>query len=75
VEVPEPGSAYYLPQDVPHGQVREVCYNSKVTGGWRHALVPCRSCCRFLGRLKPAHAVCELAYAECESVLMHSVEN
>ena len=26
-------------QDVPHGQVREVWYNSKVTGTWRHALV------------------------------------
>lgn len=39
VEVPEPGSTYYLIQDVPHGQVREVWYNSKVTGTWRHALV------------------------------------
>ena len=39
VEVPESGSTYYLPQDVPHGQVREVWYNSKVTGTWRHALV------------------------------------
>ena len=32
VEVPEPGSTYYSIQDVPHGQVREVWYNSKVTG-------------------------------------------
>lgn len=39
VEVPEPGSTYYLAQDVPHGQVREVWYNSKITGTWRHALV------------------------------------
>src|SRR5690349_14587321 len=39
VEVPEPGSTYYAIQDVPHGQVREVWYNSKVTGTWRHALV------------------------------------
>jgi enterochelin esterase-like enzyme len=39
VEVPEPGSAYYAIQDVPHGQVREVWYFSKVTGSWRHALV------------------------------------
>ncbi len=39
VEVPEPGSAYYSAQDVPHGEVREVWYNSKVTGTWRHALV------------------------------------
>ena len=39
VEVPEPGSMYYSAQDVPHGQVREVWYFSKVTGTWRHALV------------------------------------
>jgi enterochelin esterase family protein len=39
VEVPEPGSTYYSAQDVPHGQVREVWYFSKVTGSWRHALV------------------------------------
>ncbi len=39
VEVPEPGSTYYDIQDVPHGQVREVWYNSKVTGSWRHAMV------------------------------------
>jgi len=39
VEVPEPGSTYYEIQDVPHGQVREVWYHSKVTGTWRHALV------------------------------------
>jgi len=39
VEVPEPGSTYYLPQDVPHGAVREIWYNSKVTGTWRHAMV------------------------------------
>ena len=39
VEVPEPGSTYYSAQDVPHGEVREVWYNSKVTGTWRHALI------------------------------------
>jgi enterochelin esterase family protein len=39
VEVPERGSTYYSIQDVPHGQVREVWYDSKVTGSWRHALV------------------------------------
>jgi enterochelin esterase-like enzyme len=39
VEVPEPGSSYYQIQKVPHGQVREVWYDSKVTGSWRHALV------------------------------------
>jgi enterochelin esterase family protein len=39
VEVPEPGSDYYSIKNVPHGQVREVWYDSKVTGGWRHAVV------------------------------------
>ncbi len=39
VEIPEPGSDYYSIKDVLHGQVREVWYNSKVTGSWRHALV------------------------------------
>jgi enterochelin esterase-like enzyme len=39
IEVPEPGSTYCSIQDVPHGQVREVWYHSKVTGSWRHALV------------------------------------
>jgi enterochelin esterase-like enzyme len=39
VEVPETGSTYYSIQEVPHGQVREVWYHSKVTGTWRHALV------------------------------------
>jgi enterochelin esterase-like enzyme len=39
VEIPEPGSTYYSIRDVPHGQVREVWYFSKVTGTWRHALV------------------------------------
>jgi len=39
VEVPEPGADYYAIRAVPHGQVREVWYDSKVTGTWRHALV------------------------------------
>jgi enterochelin esterase-like enzyme len=39
VEVPEAGVDFYLPRDVPHGQVREVWYHSSVTGTWRHALV------------------------------------
>jgi enterochelin esterase-like enzyme len=39
VEVPEPGTTFYLPQDVPHGQVREVWYHSSVTGTWRRAFV------------------------------------
>ena len=39
VEVPESGSTYYSIQNVPQGQVREIWYDSKVTGTWRHALV------------------------------------
>ena len=39
VEVPDPGADYYAIRAVPHGQVREVWYDSKVTGTWRHALV------------------------------------
>jgi len=39
VEVPEAGADYYLPRDVPHGQVREVWYHSSVTSTWRHAFV------------------------------------
>ena len=39
IEVPEAGSTYYAITAVPHGQVREIWYDSKVTGGWRHALV------------------------------------
>jgi enterochelin esterase family protein len=39
VEVPEAGADYYAIRAVPHGQVREVWYDSKVTGSWRHALV------------------------------------
>ncbi len=39
IEIPEAGATYYLPENVPHGQVREIWYDSKVTGSWRHALV------------------------------------
>jgi len=39
VEVPEPGADYYAIRRVPHGQVREVWYDSSVTGSWRHAMV------------------------------------
>src|SRR6478752_8321697 len=31
VEIPEPGVDFYSIKDVPHGQVREVWYNSSVT--------------------------------------------
>jgi enterochelin esterase family protein len=39
IEIPEVGTTFYSIQNVPHGQVREVWYYSKVTGSWRHALV------------------------------------
>jgi len=39
VEIPEPGATFYAIKDVPHGQVREIWYESDVTGTWRHALV------------------------------------
>lgn len=39
IEVPEAGVDYYLPQDVPHGEVRERWYHSKTTGAWRRIFV------------------------------------
>jgi enterochelin esterase-like enzyme len=39
IEVPEKGVDYYLPRDVPHGQVHTVWYRSSVTGDWRRCLV------------------------------------
>jgi enterochelin esterase-like enzyme len=35
IEVPEKGVDYYLPKDVPHGEVRERWYHSKTTRQWR----------------------------------------
>ena len=39
IEIPEKDVDYYLPRDVPHGQVRTVWYRSTVTGDWRRCLV------------------------------------
>ena len=41
IEIPEPESdaAYYSPRDVPHGQVSQRWYFSKVTGKWRRCYV------------------------------------
>jgi enterochelin esterase-like enzyme len=39
IEIPEQGVDYYLPKDVPHGQVRTLWYHSTVTGEWRRCLV------------------------------------
>ena len=41
IEIPEPDAdaAYYAPKDVPHGDVRQHWYFSKVTGKWRRCFV------------------------------------
>jgi len=39
IEVPEKGVDYYLPKDVPHGDVRERWYKSATTGTWRRVYV------------------------------------
>ncbi|HXN48836.1 MAG TPA: alpha/beta hydrolase-fold protein [Bryobacteraceae bacterium] len=40
IEIPEAaGVDYYLPKDVPHGQVSQRWYYSKVTGQWRRCFV------------------------------------
>lgn len=39
IEIPEKGVDYYLPKDVPHGEVRERWYLSKTTGAWRRVYV------------------------------------
>lgn len=39
IDIPEPGADYYLPKDVPHGQVRSFNYYSAITQAWRRAFV------------------------------------
>lgn len=39
IEIPEKGVDYYLPRDVPHGEVRERWYFSKTTQDWRRIFV------------------------------------
>jgi enterochelin esterase-like enzyme len=39
IEVPPKDSDFYQPHDVPHGDVRERWYHSKVTGQWRRAFI------------------------------------
>jgi enterochelin esterase-like enzyme len=41
IEIPEKGVDYYLPKDVPHGDVRERWYKSATTGAWRRVFVYC----------------------------------
>ena len=39
IEIPEPDADYYSAKDVPHGQVSQRWYYSKVTGKWRRCYV------------------------------------
>jgi enterochelin esterase-like enzyme len=39
VEIPEAGVDFYMPKDVPHGEIRVRWYLSKTTGQWRRAYV------------------------------------
>jgi enterochelin esterase-like enzyme len=39
IEIPEPDAAYYSPQNVPHGEIRQRWYFSKITGQWRRCFV------------------------------------
>jgi enterochelin esterase-like enzyme len=39
IEVPEKGVDFYLPKDVPHGEVRERWYYSRTTRQWRRVFV------------------------------------
>ena len=39
IEIPEKGVDFYLPKDVPHGEVRERWYFSKTTNDWRRTFV------------------------------------
>lgn len=41
IEIPEKGVEYYLPKDVPHGDVRERWYKSATTGNWRRVYIYC----------------------------------
>jgi len=39
IEVPSAGEDFYLPMDVPHGEVREKWYYSPITTAWRRAYI------------------------------------
>jgi enterochelin esterase-like enzyme len=39
IDIPEVGVNYYLPKDVPRGQIRSVPYYSAITQSWRRAFV------------------------------------
>ncbi len=39
IEIPEKGVDFYLPKDVPHGDIRVIQYYSEITRAWRRAFV------------------------------------
>jgi len=39
IDIPEKGVDYYLTKDVPHGQIRQIRYYSKITKSWRKSFV------------------------------------
>lgn len=39
IEIPEKGVDYYLPKNVPHGEIREQYYYSQITKAWRRAFI------------------------------------
>jgi enterochelin esterase-like enzyme len=39
IDIPEKGIDFYLPKDVPHGQIRQIRYYSSITQAWRRAFV------------------------------------
>lgn len=39
IDIPSPGEDYYLPKNVPHGDIRQNTYYSDITGNWRKIFV------------------------------------
>jgi len=39
IEIPEKDVDYYLPKNVPHGQIRQMRYYSNITKAWRRAFI------------------------------------
>ena len=68
IEIPEDGSTYYLPQDVPHGAVREIWYWSRspqagdtpssiyrrATTTQTKAVIQCCICSTAAAKMRPA---------------------
>jgi enterochelin esterase-like enzyme len=39
IDIPEKGVDFYLPKNVPHGQIRQLRYYSNITKAWRRAFI------------------------------------